>query len=96
MAEGWQPAPSLELTGSPSRSRAIKVSRSVRLAAVTDWAAWHTPYDDPDSPLSQRLRAVRADGQHARGKVDAEDVQPEAVQVAGDPAGPAPDVGERS
>jgi len=26
---------------------------------VTDWAAWHTPYDDPDSPLSQRLRAVR-------------------------------------
>jgi hypothetical protein len=28
---------------------------------VTDWAAWHTPYDDPDSPLSQRLRAVRAE-----------------------------------
>ena len=39
----------------------IKVSPSVRLAAVTDWAAWHTPYDDPDSPLSQRLRAVRAE-----------------------------------
>jgi hypothetical protein len=33
----------------------------VRLAAVTDWAAWHTPYDDPDSSLSQRLRAVRAE-----------------------------------
>ncbi len=28
---------------------------------MTDWAAWHTPYDDPDSPLSQRLHAVRAE-----------------------------------
>lgn len=28
---------------------------------MTDWAAWHTPYDDPDSPLSQRLEAVRAE-----------------------------------
>ena len=27
---------------------------------VTDWAQWHAPYDDPDSPLSQRLSAVRA------------------------------------
>jgi hypothetical protein len=27
---------------------------------VTDWAAWHTPYDDAASPLSQRLGAVRA------------------------------------
>jgi hypothetical protein len=26
----------------------------------TDWAAWHAPYDDPASPLSQRLGAVRA------------------------------------
>ena len=29
-------------------------------AAVTDWAAWHAPYDDPGSPLSQRLGVVRA------------------------------------
>jgi len=28
---------------------------------TTDWAAWHTPYDDPDSPLSARLRAVRGE-----------------------------------
>ncbi len=27
---------------------------------MTDWAAWHAPYDDPGSPLSQRLGAVRA------------------------------------
>ena len=26
---------------------------------MTDWASWHAPYDDPDSPLSQRLREVR-------------------------------------
>lgn len=26
---------------------------------MTDWSAWHDPYDDPDSPLSQRLRAVQ-------------------------------------
>jgi hypothetical protein len=26
---------------------------------VTDWAAWHTPYDDPQSPLAQRLQEVR-------------------------------------
>jgi hypothetical protein len=26
---------------------------------MTDWAAWHDPYDDPDSPLSQRLAAVQ-------------------------------------
>ena len=25
----------------------------------TDWVDWHTPYDDPDSSLSQRLRAVQ-------------------------------------
>jgi len=28
---------------------------------TTDWVDWHTPYDDPDSPLSARLRAVRAE-----------------------------------
>jgi len=26
---------------------------------VRDWVAWHAAYDDPDSPLSTRLRAVR-------------------------------------
>lgn len=60
MGEGWQPSPSWNWPG-PRRDATIKVSRSVRLAAVTDWAAWHTPYDDPDSPLSQRLRAVRTE-----------------------------------
>lgn len=25
-----------------------------------DWSAWHDPYDDPGSPLSRRLEAVRA------------------------------------
>lgn len=28
---------------------------------MVDWAAWHTAYDDADSPLSQRLRAVQAE-----------------------------------
>lgn len=27
---------------------------------MTDWAAWHAPYDDPASPLSQRLQVVRS------------------------------------
>lgn len=26
---------------------------------MTDWYAWHQPYDDPDSPLSRRLRLVQ-------------------------------------
>jgi hypothetical protein len=26
---------------------------------MTDWAAWHEPYDDPQSPLAQRLKEVR-------------------------------------
>ena len=26
---------------------------------MTDWQRWHAPYDDPDSPLSARLRAVQ-------------------------------------
>ena len=26
---------------------------------MTDWRAWHEGYDDPDSPLSVRLRAVQ-------------------------------------
>ena len=35
------------------------------------------------------------DRQHPRGQVDPEDVDAEAVQVAGDAAGAAPDVGDR-
>jgi hypothetical protein len=27
---------------------------------VRDWAAWHSAYDDPSSPLSARLRCVQA------------------------------------
>ncbi|HEV2889534.1 MAG TPA: SAM-dependent methyltransferase [Frankiaceae bacterium] len=26
---------------------------------MKDWAAWHAPYDDPASPLADRLRCVR-------------------------------------
>ena len=26
---------------------------------MTDWQRWHDPYEDPDSPLSARLRAVQ-------------------------------------
>ena len=29
-----------------------------RDAPDTDWLAWHEPYADPDSPLSQRLAAA--------------------------------------
>jgi hypothetical protein len=29
------------------------------MANSTDWAAWHSPYDDPTSPLSRRLAVVR-------------------------------------
>ena len=25
-----------------------------------DWAAWHEAYDNPDTPLAHRLRAVQA------------------------------------
>jgi hypothetical protein len=28
---------------------------------MTDWTAWHRQYDDPDSGLSRRLRAVQAE-----------------------------------
>jgi hypothetical protein len=31
----------------------------VTLPERTDWLAWHTPYAEPDSPLSHRLRAVK-------------------------------------
>ena len=30
-------------------------------AVVTDWVGWHAPYDDPSSPLSARLHAVRGE-----------------------------------
>jgi hypothetical protein len=39
---------------------------------MTDWATWHEPYDDPDSPLSQRLRAVQ-EPRRARTGPDAGD-----------------------
>lgn len=29
------------------------------MRAETDWHDWHRPYDDPDSPLSRRLRLVQ-------------------------------------
>ena len=32
---------------------------------MTDWASWHAPYDEPGSPLSQRLRVVRSQVAHA-------------------------------
>jgi hypothetical protein len=32
-----------------------------------DWSEWHRPYDDPSSPLSQRLRLVQA---HLRTALD--------------------------
>jgi hypothetical protein len=35
---------------------------------VKDWLAWHEAYDDPSSPLSMRLRAVRG---HLSGALDA-------------------------
>lgn len=38
-----------------------------------DWAAWHRPYDDPNSPLSARLDVVR---QHLRQQLDAAPVGP--------------------
>jgi hypothetical protein len=34
---------------------------------MMDWAAWHEAYDDPSSPLSARLRCVRA---HLSGAID--------------------------
>ena len=35
-------------------------ARAGRDSAGRDWAAWHDAYDDPGSPLAQRLRAVQA------------------------------------
>jgi hypothetical protein len=34
---------------------------------VMDWAAWHSAYDDPSSPLNARLRCVR---QHLSDAID--------------------------
>jgi len=31
-----------------------------KIVIVKDWAAWHAAYDDPSSPVSVRLRRVRA------------------------------------
>ena len=45
------------------------------MADRTDWLAWHAQYDDPASPLSQRLRLVQArisewlDGRHGAVRV---------------------------
>jgi hypothetical protein len=33
--------------------------------AAWDWLAWHRAYDDPDSPLSRRLRGVQREIEHA-------------------------------
>lgn len=30
------------------------------MTSATDWHAWHRRYDDPDSPLSRRLRIIQA------------------------------------
>jgi hypothetical protein len=38
-----------------------------------DWADWHTPYDDPSSPLSERLRLVQG---HLRTVLDRSPVGP--------------------
>lgn len=40
-------------------------------APVTDWQAWHAPYDDPGSPLSQRLAAVQEQIRHALDRAPA-------------------------
>lgn len=45
---------------------------------------------------AQPWQCLPGECQHARGQVDAEGVQPELVQVAGDPAGTASDVSNRS
>jgi hypothetical protein len=34
------------------------MARSGRVLVVTDWAFWHGPYDDPQSPLALRLQEV--------------------------------------
>lgn len=41
---------------SPEAARALVPTEAGR----QDWAAWHDPYEDPESPLSQRLEVVRA------------------------------------
>jgi hypothetical protein len=38
--------------------RDVRICQACR---VTDWAAWHTRYENPNSPLSQRLDAVRSE-----------------------------------
>lgn len=51
----WRSAVTVHATISRKRSRGRQSER------VADWAGWHRPYDDPDSPLSQRLRAVQGE-----------------------------------
>ena len=45
-------------------------------ACVKDWVAWHAAYDDPASPLSTRLRAVRV---HLSDALDAAPPGPVAL-----------------
>jgi hypothetical protein len=54
---------------------------------VKDWVAWHAAYDDPQSPLSTRLRAVR---RHLSDALDA--VPPGPVRLVSLCAGQGHDV----
>jgi hypothetical protein len=54
---------------------------------VKDWVAWHAAYDDPESPLSTRLRTVRG---HLSGALDA--VPPGPVRLVSLCAGQGHDV----
>jgi hypothetical protein len=54
---------------------------------VKDWVAWHAAYDDPESPLSTRLRTVRG---HLSDALDA--VPPGPVRLVSLCAGQGHDV----
>ena len=47
--------------------------------AVTDWLAWHEPYHDPQSALSQRLRLIR---RHLHDWLDGRPAEPLTVVSA--------------
>jgi len=57
------------------------------MSGMTDWDAWHQPYEQPDSPLSRRLRIIQ---EHIRAWMD--ETAPLPVTVVSSCAGDGRDL----
>lgn len=66
LAMAWQPGAVEDPRRSPDQFAVLGIAEPVTTAGASDggardYVAWHEAYDDPDSSLSKRLRAVRAE-----------------------------------